>query len=161
MKTPMPVVLVTLMLFLGFSVPVSADVLCANPSGGVFLRKSCKANETQYKPVSQGSVRTVIASPVPGDSLASGTALLSALAGIADASAANPYLLKIEPGVYDLGTSSLLMKQYVDIEGSGEGVTKITAHGPSFATSGTVVGASDTELRFLTVEHTTLPPSLP
>jgi len=101
-------------------------------------------------------VRTVIVSPVPGDALASGTALLNALAGITDASATNPYLLKIEPGVYDLGNNGLTMQPYVDIEGSGENVTTITSTHSSTVndeTSATVIGASDAELRFLTVEN--------
>ena len=62
--------------------------------------------------------RTVVVSPV-GTSAENGQALLNALAGIT-ASAADPYLLKLEPGVYDLGASPLTMKQYVDVEGSGE-----------------------------------------
>lgn len=99
-------------------------------------------------------VRTVVVSPVPGDPLASGTALLNALAGITEASADNPYLLKIEPGVYDLGTSALVMKEWVDIEGSGELVTTIKSSGSSSGGTGTVVGADNAELRFLTVENT-------
>jgi hypothetical protein len=99
-------------------------------------------------------VRTVVVSPVPGDAVASGTALLMALGGIDDASATNPYLLKIEPGVYDLGTSALVMKEWVDIEGSGELVTTIKRSGSSSGATGTVVGASNAELRWLTVENT-------
>lgn len=97
--------------------------------------------------------RTVIVSPVPGDPAASGTALLSTLSGIAGASQDNPYLLKIEPGLYDLGSSPLVMKQWVDIEGSGEGVTTIRRSGsPNFDT-GTVVASNKSGLRFLTVEN--------
>ncbi|MCJ7668671.1 MAG: hypothetical protein MUP04_10420, partial [Anaerolineae bacterium] len=99
-------------------------------------------------------VRTVVVSPVPGDAVASGTALLNALDGITDSSATNPYLLKIEPGVYDLGTSALTMKEWVDIEGSGELVTTIKRSGSSDGGTGTVVGADNAELRFLTVENT-------
>ena len=69
-------------------------------------------------PSASGFVRTVVVSPVPGDALASGTAFLNALAGITDASLTNPYLLKLEPGVFDLGSSTLLTKTSVDIEGS-------------------------------------------
>jgi hypothetical protein len=104
--------------------------------------------------------RTVVVSPV-GTDTQNGTALLNALASITDASAAKPYLLKIEPGVYDLGSSgSLEMKEHVDIEGSGELTTVITSsvtQGPGSDTAcpiGTVAGANDTELRFLTVRNT-------
>jgi hypothetical protein len=38
----------------------------------------------------------------------------------------NPCLLKIMPGVYDIGSSNLQMQEYVDIAGSGEHITKIT-----------------------------------
>jgi hypothetical protein len=100
-----------------------------------------------------GLVSTVVVSPV-GSATQNGTALRDDLAGITDASADNPYLLKIEPGVYDLGNlqfSQLEMKSFVDVEGSGEGVTTITSSNPF---SGTVVGAADSELRSLTVKHT-------
>lgn len=102
--------------------------------------------------------RTVVVSPVPNDAVASGTALKSALAGITGASSTNPYLLKIEPGVYDLGaTPGLQMKQWVDIEGSGQQSTKIKcACGASdtFAPEAVVKGSNNAELRFLTVENT-------
>jgi hypothetical protein len=100
-----------------------------------------------------GLVSTVVVSPV-GSATQNGTALRDALEGIKNASADNPYLLKIEPGVYDLGSlqfSSLDMQSFVDVEGSGEGVTTITSSNPF---SGTVVGAANSELRSLTVKHT-------
>jgi hypothetical protein len=57
-------------------------------------------------------------------------------------------LVKILPGVYDIGSNTLGVVPYVDIEGSGENVTKIRGRG-----SLGVIGASFTEIRFLTVEH--------
>jgi hypothetical protein len=97
-------------------------------------------------------------SPKSGDSPATaGTALLNTINGITDNSATNPYLIKLGPGIYDLGTNSLQMKQYVDIEGSGEKTTKITGTVVNSAlppTNGTINGASDAEIRFLTVENT-------
>jgi len=44
---------------------------------------------------------------------------IQAVSSITTASAANPWLVKIMPGVYDLGMASLQMKAYVDLEGSG------------------------------------------
>lgn len=44
---------------------------------------------------------------------------------ITDASASNPYLIKVMPGIYDIGASEIRMKAFVDIEGSGEKVTVI------------------------------------
>ena len=93
-------------------------------------------------------VRTVFVSPVPGDAAASGAALLAAVAGIPDASAANPYLVKVEPGLYDLNGASLAMKEYVDIEGSGEQVTVIVSAASSVNYSGTLLGADNAEVRF-------------
>jgi hypothetical protein len=68
-------------------------------------------------------------------------------------SAANPCLLKIFPGSYDVGANSVVMQSYVDIEGSGENVTIITG---DVGTNGSVrqgvlVGASNSEIRSLTV----------
>jgi len=67
-------------------------------------------------------------------------------------SATNPCLLKIMPAVYDIGTNSLQMQSYVDIEGSGENTTKIK--GNVFGLSGVVYGGNNAEIRFLTVENT-------
>lgn len=54
-----------------------------------------------------------------GSPSSNGTNLLAALASITTASASSPWLLKIEPGLYDLGSSQLVAKAYVDFEGSG------------------------------------------
>ncbi|HWR97102.1 MAG TPA: hypothetical protein VN317_01635 [Candidatus Methanoperedens sp.] len=73
---------------------------------------------------------------------------ITAVNSITDSSVNNPYLVMIMPGVYDLIDGQLAMKQFVDIEGSGEGITTITK---SVGGLPTVKGASDAELRFLTV----------
>jgi hypothetical protein len=100
----------------------------------------------------------IIVSPKPGDSpTTAGTALLNTINGITDNSATNPYLIKLAPGIYDIGTARLLMKEYVDLEGSGPNVTVITgtvSNGSFPPTSGVVNGASNAEIRFLTVENT-------
>jgi hypothetical protein len=93
-------------------------------------------------------VRTVVVSPVGGP-LENGTELLEKRASIKDASSTKPYLLKIEPGVYDIGTNSLIMGEYIDIEGAGPGVTTITGNSPGM----TVGGASNSEIRDLTVAN--------
>ena len=120
-----------------------------------------KYNGSQWAPATDepGYKRTVLVSPAGdgSDTLANGTALRNALNGITDAFAGNPYLLKIEPGVYNLGTTGLTMKPYVDIEGSGEGVTTITSAASTFtddSSSATLTGANNAKLRFLTVENT-------
>jgi hypothetical protein len=65
----------------------------------------------------------------------------------------NPCLVKIMPGVYDVGSNSIQMKSYIDIEGSGENNTRIRGN-ISYNFSGVVLGATFAELRFLSVENT-------
>ena len=79
------------------------------------------------------------------------TSIQAALDSITDASDTNRYLVWVAPGVYN---ERVTMKPYVDIEGAGEQVTRITYGGSSNPDTGTVVGANDAELRFLTVEST-------
>ena len=67
-------------------------------------------------------------------------------------SATNPCLLKIMPGIYTIGTSTVMMQNYIDIEGSGENVTVIQGNDDYY--SGVVWGASNAEIRFLTVKNT-------
>jgi hypothetical protein len=69
----------------------------------------------------------------------------AALDAITDASASNPYLIRVGPGVF---SGRVIMEPYVDIEGSGEGVTFLRAFG-----NATVTGASDAQIRDLTVEN--------
>ncbi len=95
---------------------------------------------------------TVVISPIIGNPQASANQIVAALAAILDNGPARPYLIKIEPGVYDFGPQSLFMKPWVDIEGSGHDITTFLAQGkPDFAI-GTVVTASNAELRQLTVK---------
>ncbi len=101
--------------------------------------------------------RTVVVRP-GGTDAQNGTALLDALSSITDASVTKPYLLYIEPGTYDLGTSALQMKQHVDIQGAGELKTLISSSvigpvGETYCGTGTVRGANNAELKFLTVRH--------
>lgn len=79
------------------------------------------------------------------------TTITGALNSIADASDANRYLVRVMPGVY---SERVTMKQYVDIEGAGELTTRITFTGSASLETGTLVGADNAELRFLTVENT-------
>lgn len=94
---------------------------------------------------------TVVVGPIPGSPVLSGLRLLARHAAITDASAAKPYLLKLEAGVYDLRDRTLAMKPFVDVEGSGEGVTFVRS---TVETAGTIAGAASAELRSLTVENT-------
>lgn len=73
---------------------------------------------------------------------------VTAVNSITDSSATNPYLVKIMPGVYDIGAGTISMKPYVDVEGAGANVTVIAAR--NFG----VMLSDDAELRSLTVEIT-------
>jgi hypothetical protein len=81
--------------------------------------------------------------------------LLAKLGAITDASATNPYLLKIEPGVYEL-RFPVFLKAHVDVEGSGEAVTAIrNADGVSLSplVFAQKLGAAPLEVRSLTIEN--------
>jgi len=97
--------------------------------------------------------RTVMVSPL-GSPTENGTQLLDKMDGIT-ASSANPWLLKLEPGTYDIGANTLTVKPYVHVEGSGTGITVIRGNPASTPQSLTgVISCGDgTELRRLTVEN--------
>ncbi|MCH7667038.1 MAG: hypothetical protein IH936_14050 [Acidobacteria bacterium] len=97
--------------------------------------------------VSLGVNRMLVVSA--GDSPAANCqGLKDVLASITDATADNPYLLKLEPGVFACGATGITMKPYVHIEGSGQEVTRIT----SLNAVATVTGKSNAEIRQLTLE---------
>jgi len=75
---------------------------------------------------------------------------VAAVNSITDASGNNPYLVKIMPGIYDLTGSVISMKEFVDIEGSGENMTVIKTgrHG------GVLIGANNAEVRSVTIMNT-------
>jgi hypothetical protein len=92
-----------------------------------------------------------------GTSFENGTALLNALAGISGNSSSSPYLVKLEAGVFDVSSSQLAMKSYVDIEGSGENSTFITSTrsgASSNSSAAAILGATNSELRSLTASVT-------
>lgn len=65
----------------------------------------------------------------------------SAITSISGASATNRYLVKIMPGEYDLGSGSLQMYPYIDVEGSGAENTVIKSANVN-ADSGTCANAT-------------------
>jgi autotransporter-associated beta strand protein len=79
------------------------------------------------------------------------TTITAARNSITDNSATNPYLIYVAPGIFN---ERVTMKPFVDIEGAGELATKITFTGSASSNTGSVLGANNAELRFLTVENT-------
>ena len=78
------------------------------------------------------------------------TSIQAALDNIT-ASASNRYLVWVAPGVYN---EQVTMESYVDIRGAGELVTEISYTGHVDPYSGTVEGADNAELSYLTVINT-------
>lgn len=83
---------------------------------------------------------------------------VQAMESITNASATNPYLIKIMPGIYDLGVTTILAKGYVDIEGSGKNVTKlISTYTPGTYTLRSLIryeNVEKSELRNISLEIT-------
>jgi hypothetical protein len=79
----------------------------------------------------------------------------AALASITDASAAKPYVIKIAPGVYT-ETSTVTLKDHVDIEGSGQRVTTLICDCAASSFPGAFVSAGNitAEIRHVTIENT-------
>lgn len=104
--------------------------------------------------------RTVLVSPVGdgSDTTANGMELLDAMASLGSVAPApgadTPWRVKIEPGIYDVGTTPVRMRSFVDLEGSGSGITEIVGNVDSTNSSGVLVTASNTELRYLSVLNT-------
>ncbi|MEM9558365.1 MAG: hypothetical protein AAGC60_29195 [Acidobacteriota bacterium] len=95
-----------------------------------------------------------------GTDLANGTALLTAvndaLTSPFPPTAGNPWLIKVEPGIFDLANQTLQLQSWIDIEGSGRNATFIRSAGSPFTPrpSTVNVGSSiNSELRNLTVQY--------
>ena len=82
------------------------------------------------------------------DPTASGTTLLDAAAAIPTSgndapSASNPWLLKVGPGIFDLGANGLALPAYVNLDGSGMYSTTITAANDTLYTVAAASGSSN------------------
>jgi len=100
--------------------------------------------------------RTVAVGPV-GDPSANGSSLMAAVASLPVPSTREEgWLVEIEPGLYDLGSSSLVLPPWVVLTGSGELFTVVTSSvcGGLTGTIATIVGNDHVEIRDLTVENT-------
>jgi len=98
--------------------------------------------------------KVAIVAPTGGDYSDPATAMASYSSWCGTPSSSNPCLLKIMPGFYNIGTNSVTMHSYIDIEGSGENVTVVQGSIDN-ASAGVIVinGTYNSELRFLTVSN--------
>ncbi|MHB8895175.1 MAG: collagen-like triple helix repeat-containing protein [Candidatus Geothermincolia bacterium] len=78
---------------------------------------------------------------------------IAAINSITDSSYSNPYLVKIMPGVYDIGSLYMYPGDFVDIAGSGENATVIVGNGPWVL----YTGFGENEISSLTLENTGTP----
>jgi hypothetical protein len=122
------VALVAMFVALGGTSYAAAVTLPAN-SVGTSQIKNNAVTLIKIAPPAQQALRgaRVVVVNASGTAAANGKALVHALAGITHNSATTPYLLKLEPGIYNVSSSPLTDKSYVDIEGSGPDVTQINA----------------------------------
>jgi hypothetical protein len=105
---------------------------------------------TQFKGKGTPFQNLVIVAKSGGDY----TTIQSAVDSISDATAGNPYLIWVAPGVY---SEAVTMKPYVHLQGSGQGATVITSDvtNPSIPpTQATLILVDNVSLRDMTVQNT-------
>ena len=83
------------------------------------------------------------------------TDLRDALGSITDAGTNNRYLIRVAPGVYELGSTPLQLKSFVDIEGSGthQTILRGSVGTDTNVWTGMVLGANESVLKELTLKN--------
>lgn len=83
-----------------------------------------------------------------------GTSLRNTIANITSPTATSPARVVVEPGIYDVGSTPLPMRRYVDVEGGGAHNTRIIGNGTGSSTAlGVVSLHDDMVLRGVTIEN--------
>jgi len=104
-------------------------------------------DDTPYK-------RTFVVSPV-GTPTQNGTALRNAIAAITPpTSQEEAVLLKLEPGLYDVGDTGIATLDWMTIEGAGRGLTRITGEVCDIAEGVLAIGSDYSGIRRITIENT-------
>lgn len=94
------------------------------------------------------NVRTIVVRST-GTPAQNGAAMIAAVNSITNPSATNRWLIKLEPGEYDVGTAGFQGKSFVDLEGSGRNTTYVTG-----ATNGPIINMPQvSEVRELLALH--------
>jgi hypothetical protein len=100
-----------------------------------------------------GFARTYVVTAT-GTPAQNGTLLRNTLANVASPSSLSPARLVLEPGRYEVGTTALVMRPYVDVEGGGPLNTRIVgAPTGSGISSGVVSLVDNMVLRGVTIEN--------
>lgn len=98
--------------------------------------------------------RTIVVS-AEGTPQENGSALLQAVASIADASADAPVAIELDAGLYDLGTQRVVLPSHTALIGKGQAATVITSAFSRQANhSATLQLSANTEVRQLTARNT-------
>jgi hypothetical protein len=139
-------------LNLGGRTITASTLVRIDPSG------TCAANEAAVNLSAGESSSTfnhTIVVTATDDNIDNGARLLSAMTTISNAipTAQHPYMLKLEPGSYDLDGNSLNLVRFMTLEGSGESKTNIISAiaSNSTPTSGIINLTSDTLVKDLSV----------
>lgn len=82
------------------------------------------------------------------------TSIIAAINSITNESSSNPYTVKIMPGFYDVGTTTVTVPPYIDLIGSGANSTIISGHNSSATNGGVVKLQGATTLSDLTIVNT-------
>ena len=85
-----------------------------------------------------------------------GPDLQAIIDNITDASANKPYLIHLGAGIYDLGNTQVVMKEYISLAGTGQQATTITSAvigTDEFATGAVVIGKDNTSLTDMTIKN--------
>jgi hypothetical protein len=95
---------------------------------------------------------------VPGNNApaVNGANLLAAYAGVpATAGPTEPWVVKVDAGIYDLGGAQLVLRNFVDLEGSGRNATFVNSTFAGTGAAGGVINVPagvDAEIRSLTIQ---------
>lgn len=134
--------------------PVFAQMEAISNCNGCVNSKNIKDKTIKPQDLAPG-VLPVETIPVRADGGANANCarLRDALAGIGNASAARPVVIKLDRGNYRCGSEPLQLKRFVAIEGAGRAFSRIIGNPVNGIARGVVLGANDSALRHLTVEH--------
>jgi hypothetical protein len=107
-------------------------------------------------PVDHDHFARIVVVPAGAGATENGQALLDAIAASAGATIADPWMVFVEPGVFDVGSTRVVVPAYVELAGAGSAVTAIRGTGSQTSNFDAVVqpGGSEVTFRDFTVEAT-------